>query len=1163
MDGQIFHDPTGRRRSWVTRVLAGLVLLLIVSFLLFAITLVFTPNLPGLKGQFRSFRGILIPNVARSQRAHELDKIRPSLALAKAKPTDKEPSGTVALAFLPPWEPTALDSFKNAQSHLTHVVPSWLRLTSDGGALDSRDFDLSTNPNNAEIINVARQSKTKIIPMLSNGQEVNDNVIFDPVRVKALLASPAKRTALIVSIVRFLTKNRFDGINLDFEDLDSGSERNLPSFLVELSTELKKYRLELSFDVQTSANELDVRKCAEACDFLVLMAYDYSSEDGNAGAIAPLQWNVQEVEKFLKRAPANKVVLGVGSYAYDWTLGSKGANSLTYAEAIAEAKGYIDEKPEDAIDFDPASLNMHFRYADDADKSRHEVWILDAVTAYNQWQSVRSKGLRGLGLWALGSEDPSVWSFFDFRTLYQAPRPKRLEKIAFPRSIDFVGKGELLSVSARPQRGSRAIEVDSDSQLITDQSYTQYPFSYMISKSGYKPKKLVITFDDGPDPRYTPQVLDKLKELGVPGTFFVVGQNCERYPDLVQRIFREGHELGNHSYSHPDLGPLGKQQADIQINATQRVIESLTGHRTILFRPPYNADSQPETVNQVLPVDWASSLGYLVVGENIDPHDWSSQIVVGGAEPRAHTAEDIASEIIAQVETSQNGGQEGNIILLHDAGGNRDETIRSLGMFIPRLKALGYEFVSVAQLAGKTNHEIMPPIEASERTAVGFDGIVFWSFFTFQWLLASLFIVAIALGFMRIAFLVPLALYHNRHRKVLGTAVSGASVTVLIAAYNEEMTIATTIESVMKSTYPLTEIIVVDDGSRDGTSEAIQRLALEFPLLVPIWKENGGKASALNVGIERAKGDLLFCIDADTQLEPSAIARLVPYFDDRKIGAVAGNVEVGNTDNMLTNWQAIEYITSQNLDRKAYSTLNAITVVPGAIGMWRKSAVVEAGGYQTDTLAEDMDLTWRIRRLGYRIDTEAGAVAYTEAPDALVPLFKQRFRWAFGTLQCLWKHRSALGKYGWFGRLALPTLWLFQVVFQMVAPVMDLKILFAVISAIMIYFSPVAGFDPSSIGDKGFEGPPPLITDALMPVIVLYGLFLGVELLSGWIAFRMERKSAWRLWWLVPQRFLYRQLMYVVIIRGLWRAMLGEQQGWGKLKRTGKAKMGKFGQGGI
>jgi len=1153
MSGQIFHDPSGKRRGVVGRVFASITLLTLILLVAFIATLVLTPNLPRLKAQLRASRGIGLPSVARAQRAHELDKIRPQLVAASRQPVPKAPTDLVALGFLPPWEPTALDSFRNAAPHLTHVSPVWLRLNPTGDDLDLRDFDLRANPNNSEVIDIARRNKVRIVPILSNAQEGSRKGSFDPHRVSVLLRSPATRTALIKNIVRFLTVNRFQGINLDFEDLDEYGERHLPGFLKELGDALHQSNLELSLDVQVSADELDMSACAAACDYLVLMAYDYSSEDGKAGPIAPLNWSVQQVNRFLKRAPANKVVLGIGSYAYDWKNGKAGATSLSYEEAISQADGYLDEKPEDAIDFDPDSLNMHYNYVDDEDKSRHEVWILDAVSAYNQWQSVRSKNLRGVGLWSLGSEDPSIWKFLDDDFLTGTPKPNNLNTIDFPRSIDFTGKGELLSVQKRPQEGKRTIEVDPDSQLIIDQEYTKYPFSYVIQKSGYQPKKLVLTFDDGPDPRYTPKVLDELKRLGLPGTFFVVGQNCERYPDIVQRIYHEGHELGNHSFTHPDLGPLGERQAKLEINATQRAIESLTGHRTLLFRPPYNADSQPETNNQVLPVDWASDLGYIVVGENIDPHDWSPTIFDDQGVARPHTAEDISREIIAAVEQSQQEGQEGNIILLHDAGGNRDETIRSLNLFVPKLRALGYQFVSVAELDGIKRDQLMPKIEANEEKQVTLDRIAFWLLFTFQWLLALLFIVAIALGITRIVFLVPLALTHFHRRRHFDHGLpSTATVSVIIAAYNEQETIESTIRSVMKSTHPLAEIIVINDGSTDSTGEVIKNLVADFPLLVPITKENGGKASALNIGIERAIGELLFCIDADTQLEPTAIERMVPHFGDQKVGAVAGNVEVGNVHNVITSWQAIEYRTSQNLDRQAYSMLNAITVVPGAIGMWRKSAVMEAQGYQTDTLAEDMDLTWRIRRLGYKIDTEIGAVAYTEAPDTVSTLFKQRFRWAFGTLQCLWKHKTALGKHGWFGWLAMPTLWLFQVAFQILAPIMDLKIFFAVISAVMVYFSPVPGSDGlTTYGKIVGEAPPPKITDALLPILLLYGMFLALELLSGWIAYRMDKKSAWRLWWLVPQRFVYRQMMYAVILKGLWRAMLGDKQGWGKLKRTG------------
>lgn len=1156
MSGQIFHDPSGKRRSFVGRLLAGLILFLILLTIGFAFTLVVTPNLQDQRAAFRPFRSIALPNVERVQRAHELDKIRKSLGPNPKKHIDK-PADTVALGFLAPWEPTGIDSFRSAAPHLTHVAPVWLRLSTNGSELDLRDFDLKNNPNNSEIITIARRNNVKVVPTLSNGETGSREGQFDPKRIELLLKSPQARTSLTSNIIQFLKKYQFAGINLDFEDLNEFAEKNLPGYLKELGAALHKEGFELSFDVQTSADELDVRTCADACDYLVLMAYDFSSEEGKPGPIAPLDWSVRETEKFLKRAPANKIVLGVGSYAYDWQSGKAGGTSLTFEEAIAQADGYItDIKPKDAIDLDPDSLNMHYKYADDEDNSKHEVWILDAVSAYNQWRSVANKGLRGIGLWSLGSEDPSIWSFLDAQTLNQPPNPEKLDVIDFPRSIDFTGKGELLSVEKRPQPGKRSIEIDPDTLLITDQEYLEYPFSYVIQKSGYQPKKLVITFDDGPDPRYTPKVLDKLKELNVPATFFVVGQNCERYPDLVQRIYREGHELGNHSFTHPDLGPLGEQKAKLEINATQRAIESLVGHRTTLFRPPYNADSQPETNNQVLPVDWASNLGYMVVGENIDPQDWSPIIYDSEGRPRPHTAEDISQEIISAIEQSNQSGEEGNIILLHDAGGDRDETIRSLELFVPKLRAMGYQFVSVAELDGKNRDAIMPPISASEANDVKVDRIAFWLFFSFQWLLALLFIIAIALGIGRTLFLVPLALSHFAKRKQATTVTTDKSVTVLIAAYNEQETIAATIQSVLLSKYPILEIIVVNDGSKDSTSQVIHQLASEYPQLVPIDKENGGKASALNLGIEKARGDLLFCIDADTQLAPEAIARMIPYFDDERIGAVAGNVEVGNVHNIITSWQAIEYRTSQNLDRQAYSVLNAITVVPGAIGMWRTSAVKEAGGYMTDTLAEDMDLTWRIRRLGYRIETEIDAVAYTEAPDTLSALFKQRFRWAFGTLQCLWKHKSALGRYGWFGRLALPTLWLFQVFFQALAPIMDLKIFFAVVSAILLYNAPVPGSDSqTTYGRIVGEAPPPKVSDALMPILILYATFLALELLAGWIAYRMDKKPAWRLWWLIPQRFLYRQLMYAVILRGLWRAMLGEEQGWGKLKRTGGVKI--------
>src|SRR5205085_5638190 len=233
------------------------------------------------------------------------------------------------------------------------------------------------------------------------------------------------------------------------------------------------------------------------------------------------------------------------------------------------------------------------------------------------------------------------------------------------------------------------------------------------------------------------------------------------------------------------------------------------------------------------------------------------------------------------------------------------------------------------------------------------------------------------------------------------------SISVVIAAFNEEKVIVRTIEAVLANGYPDLEIIVVDDGSKDDTSGEVMRHFRDRVRL--LMQENGGKAAALNTGIEHASGEIIIALDADTIFARDTIRNLVRRFADPIVGAVAGNVKVGNRINPLTYWQSIEYITSQNLDRRAYAAINSVSVVPGAVGAWRREAIVQAGGYTTDTMAEDMDLTWRIRRIGWRVDTESAAIGYTEVPDTFKNLYKQRFRWAFGTLQSLWKHRRARG----------------------------------------------------------------------------------------------------------------------------------------------------------
>ncbi len=1149
----IFYDPHGKRRVRMSRLAAAVSMIAAVLSTLFAVILCFTiPTLRDPAPKTHKNSGILgainpkdsTPSIFNTKARKDLfSEIAKSKTKVKKPPTKVE---KIVAGFYAPWEESGLHSLIAYKSHLTHLIPAWLTLGTDGKSIDFSDFDLDENPKNIEVLEVARSAGLRIMPLISNSKLG----VWNPDSVHKLLNSKEAQKAIAIRLRDWLLakENNFQGINVDLESLEDDDYDKLPGFLDELRAVFSPKGLRVSTDVEAFTTKEQEKRIADASDWVMLMAYDEHAEEDSAGPIASIDWTENVLDQALEVIPAEKIVLGIGNYAYDWSEKGGPADSLSYQEALDTAKGYNDGAPKDVIRFDQDSLNSSFVYQDD-NNVMHSVWMLDAASAYNQWLSARETGIRGAAVWALGQEDPGVWSFLGATAFTRTMTVKPMEVVKFPYFVSNEGKGEILQVKDFPSQGSRKFETNPESGLIVKQQYEAYAFPYVLSHSGYVAKKLCLTFDDGPDPVYTPKILDVLKELKVPAVFFVVGKNAEEHSDLINREYDEGHEVGNHTFTHANLGDVGTFRANLEINATQRALEAILGKSTTLFRPPYNADSEPSSKEELVPVTLAADLHYITVGEKIDPQDWNLKVDLGASKSRPKTADDIVHDVITQIRRSEATGDEGNIILLHDAGGNRDATVTALRQFVPMLEKQGFEFVSIAKLLGKPASQIMPDISPQEKFTIWLDRIVFGTVFTLDSLLAIGFLSAIWLGFARLAFVTPLALFHHLIQKNRFFPPDfQPTVSVVIAAFNEEAVIARTIASVLGSRYILQEIIVVDDGSTDGTADAVLAAFGENSAVRLIRRENGGKSAALNDAIRECQSEVIVSLDADTQLDPDAIGYLVRHFCDEKVAAVAGNVKVGNQVNILTQWQAVEYTTSQNIDRRAYALLNSITVVPGAIGAWRRSSVEQAGMYVSDTLAEDMDLTWRLRRLGLKLENEPKALAYTEAPESFSAFFRQRFRWAYGTLQCLWKHRSGLFHNGFFGWFALPTLWLFQIVFQALAPLVDLQLLYSFIGFVVAYIEyrmhPTA--ELSSL---------PSASASMAQVGFLYAVFFLAELLAGMIAYRLEKEKFAALWWLFLQRFAYRQIMYGVVYKSILRAIGGNRQGWGKMDRKGTVNL--------
>ena len=457
----------------------------------------------------------------------------------------------IRAAFYVAWDHQSYASLEKNISKLNLVIPEWF-------FIDPTADTLYTNID-SKALKLMKAAGVEIMPILSN----NYKQIFRGESVHRILTTPAKKERLINDVIRTLKDYDFAGVNVDLEELLDSDDKVLVNFQKELYEKMHANNLLVTQDVIPFNDEYNFKALAKYNDYLILMAYDEHHDESKPGPISSQRWIQAALDKMDDLVPADKIILGMAGFGYDWSMKTKKASTVTYQEAIANAR-----ESDAFVDFDNDTYNLHYRYYDDAN-ALHEVHFTDAATNFNTLRFATEYRLAGTALWRLGSEDSRVWEFYNKPMTKSALKTfdfKEFRKVEPGSAPDYIGEGEILDLIATPTSGFITPEIDSVDMLISEEAYDKLPSTYVIRKLGKTNKrKLVLTFDDGPDPVYTKQILDTLAYYHVTANFFLVGIEAENNIPLVKRIYREGHEIGNHTFFHPNMAKVSTQRANLEM----------------------------------------------------------------------------------------------------------------------------------------------------------------------------------------------------------------------------------------------------------------------------------------------------------------------------------------------------------------------------------------------------------------------------------------------------------------------------------------------------------------------------------------------------------------------------------------------------------------------
>ncbi|AZV77142.1 glycosyltransferase [Parasedimentitalea marina] len=1109
---KVFADPSQRRRRWMRWAVLFLLLFIPVWGGAF---LQDTVSWSSLKQDFHAYFPRAVQDLDHeNDHLHGNSRHDQMLMSANASTVDG-PATTCGQVEAPPYAAMADSSIPRrvfahvpsdlAWAHLSLdescdtvgvIVPDWITVNQKGS-----DFSVAVMSEDSRMgvtdYSQGLAEAPAFLPTIKFNTDDNIDYFTD------VLLQPGSQAELVSEIRRALIELNAIGGCFDFNHLNEEVLLRLNPLFDAAQEDFSQAGLQSCIVLQGDGNVWKNRVFVQGFDKVVLKLFQQPWVGSSPGPLASDIWFAETATQARDIIGANRLVAAIGNFAVDWVSGQPTPQTIPYPEAMHRIS-----RAEADLRFSANTSNSYSSFRDDQG-ALHKLWMLDAASARNQLIMLQNLGIQDVAVWSAGREDPGIWNVFasnsnDFDTL-----AADLAIVRFDNYVQYYGDGAFLKIQDELKAGLRTVEFDPLSGRVTNQFFSVYPNPYSITRYG-KPeaKKLVLTFDDGPDRETTLPILDTLRDMGVPAAFFIVGSSVMNEPDLVERMVDEGHEIGSHTFSHPEMQLVSAARAELELSLLSKAVAGITGLGMTLYREPFQRSGGPIRADRVTSLKAAQDAGYHITGMDVSSHDWEGL-----------SAQQIVDTIIEQVESGA-----GNIVLLHDGGLDRSATVAAVPMLITELRARGYEFTSLSDLLGLSRETLMP---ASNHTARVLDRISFAAVSTTQKSVMWIFWIVLSIGLLRSGGVLVLSFLRRPNRPIMTS--NQPKVSVIIPAFNEEKVIEQCINSVLRSDYPNFEVIIVDDGSTDNTLNKVLKFKHK-PNVRLVMQPNQGKWAALNRAILGLDTDIAVCIDADTQICRNSITRLVGHFSNPKVGAVAGKIIVGNRHKLLTRLQSLEYSISQNMDRKAYDLFNGMLVVPGALGAWRVQALRDGGLFRKDTMTEDSDLTISVNRAGYRIIYDEYARAYTEAPERVHQLLTQRLRWSLGMLQSAWKHKNSVLERRSIGLVSIPDMFIFGYIFPILAPIADILVL-----ALMVRFY--------------LEG-----ASAASPELLWAYLTLPIlELALAFIALLRDRdESLWSLCLWPAYRVLYRPLLYYSVIRSITRAVSGRLANWGKLNRQGR-----------